>query len=92
VLSTLTPAAQHLGAASTSTSAIVPEIDKLKTDLATVLKGGQPGPLIAMADQIRQALVRTGRSLEIARQRTDQTITEVRQIGNSPPGTAAPPE
>jgi len=89
VVSTLSPAAQQIGVASTSTSAILPEVDTLKNNIAAALKGGQPGPLIAIADQIKHALVQTVGSLDTARQRTDQAITEARQIGNFPPGMAA---
>jgi hypothetical protein len=92
VVSTLTLAAQQIGTASTSTAAVLHEVDRLKTDIAAALKGGQPGPLIALADEVRHALVHAAGSLDTAKQRTDQAVSEARQMGNFPPGMAAAPE
>lgn len=82
VVSTLSPAAQQIGAATTSATAILTEVDCLKTDIAVTLEGGQPDRLIAMVDQVRQTLVRVVSSLGAGKQRTDEIIAEARQTGN----------
>ena len=82
VVSTLSPAAQQLGSSSTATSAIVAEVDGAKTDIAAALRGGTPGPLIALADQLKQALTQVRSHLGGAKQRTEETIAAARQTGN----------
>lgn len=91
VVSTLSPAAQQIAAATTSTTAILSDVDGLKSDIAAALQGGQPGRLIAMADQVRQALVQVVSTLGATKQRTDDVIDEARQMGNFLPGMAAHP-
>jgi len=76
-VATLEPAAQQISTASTNTSAMLPEIDRLKTDIEAATKGGQPGPLIA----IKHALAHAAGSLDTAKRRTDQTISEALQLG-----------
>jgi ABC-type transporter Mla subunit MlaD len=82
VVSTLDPAAKKIGATSTSASAILSELDGLKGEIAKTLKGGQPRPLMALADQMKNALVQVSGYLGAAKQRTDETIAEARQAGN----------
>jgi hypothetical protein len=82
VVSTLTPTAQQLDAAVTSMTAIVTEVDAAKTDATAALKGGKPGPMIAMLDQIKQAQAQATSALADAKQRTEETVAQARQTGS----------
>jgi hypothetical protein len=82
VVSTLSPAAERIGSASTGTSAVLAELDGLKSEIAAALKGGQPRPLVALVDQLKQTLTQVVASLGAAKQRTDETIAEARLTGN----------
>jgi hypothetical protein len=81
-VSTLTPAVQQLDATTTSMTPIVTEVDAAKTDATAALKGGKPGPMLAMLDQIKQALAQVMSGLTDAKQRTEETIAQARQTGN----------
>jgi len=82
VVSTLTPAAQQLDGTVTSTAAIITEVDAAKTDATAALKGGKPGPMIAMLDQIKQAQAQATSALADAKQRTEETVAQARQTGS----------
>ena len=82
VVSTLAPAAQQLGSASTAASATTAELDKLAAEIAAALRGGQPGPLIGLVNQVKQAMVRVVAGLGTAKKTVDDTITAAQQTGN----------
>jgi hypothetical protein len=82
VVSTLTPAADKIGAAGTSVATVIKEIDEAKAQVADVLRGGQPRPLVAMVEQIKQALVPVVPAAGRAKRQTEETIAEARQMGN----------
>jgi hypothetical protein len=82
VVSTLSPASQQMGSASTTASGISAELDKLNAEIAAALRGGQPGPLIALANQVKRALTQVVGNLETAKRATDETIAAARQTGN----------
>lgn len=82
VVSTLAPAAQQIGAGSASAMEILTEVDRIKTQIAGTLRGGQPAPLIAVADRIKQGLLRAVASLADAKRHTDEVIVEAQRTGN----------
>jgi len=82
VVSTLSPAAQKVDAVATGTSAVIKELDGVKAGVAAALRGGQPGPLVAMIDQAKQILVQVGAATDRAKRQTEETINEARQTGN----------
>jgi hypothetical protein len=82
IVSTLTPAAQQAGSVHTGTAGVLTEVDRAKTQVASVLRGGQPGPLIGLLDQIKQALLQVIGSIGEAKQVTDETIAEAQKTGN----------
>jgi len=82
VVSTLMPAVQQFDATTTSMTPIVTEVDAAKTEATAALRGGKPGPMLAMLDQIKQALAQVISGLTDAKQRTDETIAQARQTGN----------
>lgn len=82
VVSTLSPVIQRADATSSTVGAVNAEVDRLKANVAAVLRGGQPAPTIALLDQIKQAVQRVSAHLGDAKQRTEETISEARQTGN----------
>ena len=82
VVSTLSPAAGQMGSASTAASATISELDKLATEITAALRGGKPGPLVALVNQIKQPMVRVVSGLATAKTATEETITAAREMGN----------
>jgi hypothetical protein len=89
VVSTLSPAAQQIDSASAEAAAASAEVDKLRTEVAGALRGGRPGPLVALVDQIKGALTQAVGSLRVAKTAADATIAAARQTGNFWSGMAA---
>jgi hypothetical protein len=82
VVSTLSPAAERIGSAGTRTGTVIHELDRVKAQVAGVLRGGQPGPLVAMVEQIKQNLVRAVGAIAEAKRKTEEAIGKARQTGN----------
>ncbi len=82
VVSRLTPVAERIGSTAAGIAGVVREVDGVKSQVAAVLKGGQPGPLVAMVDQVKQALVPLVAVVGGAKRVTEETISEARQTGN----------
>jgi uncharacterized phage infection (PIP) family protein YhgE len=82
VASTLTPAMQQLDATVTSITTILTEVDAAKTEATAALKGGKPGPMLAMLDQIKQSLGQVTSGVADAKQRTEETVAQARETGN----------
>lgn len=81
VVSTLSPAAQQISSASGAASATTAELDTLKAEIGAALRGGKPGPLVALANQVKQAMVRVVDGLGAAKEAAEKTITAAQQCG-----------
>jgi hypothetical protein len=91
VVSTLSPASQQMGSASAKAGAASVEVDRLKAEITAALRGGRPGPLVSLVDQIKRALTRAVGSLGVANTATDEIIEAALQTGNFWSGMAATP-
>jgi prophage DNA circulation protein len=89
VIASLTPVAKRLREASSSATAIQPQVTNLKTSIAGALKGGNPGPLTAMANQVGTEVGHVASRFSAAAESADKLIADARQLGNFPMGAAA---
>jgi len=89
VVSTLSPVADRISSASTAASGLLAESNRLKGQIETVLRGGRPGPLTAMVDEMKHAVVAAVGGLVVAEKWTNEAIEEARQTGNFTVGVAA---
>jgi len=89
VISTLTPAVQQMDAASASTTAILIEVNAATVQANASLKGGKPEKMLGLLGEVQQVLTQVLASLGDAKTRTQEAISEARQMGNFLPGMAA---
>jgi len=82
VESTLSPAAQQVGSASAAATASTAQLNDLAAEIADILRGGNPGPLVGLVNQIKQATVQVASGLDKAKTTIEETITAARQTGN----------
>ena len=82
VEATLSPAAKQVGSASTAASASTAQLDNLAAEIADILRGGKPGPLVGLVNQIKQATVQVSAGLDKAKATIEETIEAVREAGN----------
>lgn len=56
-------------------------VDEARRHVATVLQGGQPGPMLARLQQILQVLAAARSRGTVARQHVDTALAQARQVG-----------
>jgi len=86
----LAAAANEVRAARTGMDTVLTELAQTRSHIATVLRGGKPGPLIAVVDGAKQAVAQAAGHLDSAQQKIDEAANEADQIGATG-GGALPP-
>jgi hypothetical protein len=74
---------ERLRATGAGVTAATEKVDQAKTVAAAVLQGGQPGPILARLDGIRQILVQVNQRCGAARQHVEAASKEVRAVGEA---------
>jgi hypothetical protein len=77
----LVQAGEQVTAARDGVSAAISQVMETQQLAGMVLHGGQPGPMIASLDTIRQALAETTQRAEAVQQRLSVAIVKARQLG-----------
>jgi transcription antitermination factor NusG len=82
VVGTLGPVVKQIDGATTDTGAVIAEVDAAKVEVTEALEGGNPAPMLATLDQVKQALTQIANQFGDAKQRTEETMAEARRTGN----------
>lgn len=82
VVSALEPAGKQVGDVPGRLQGLSNQVDGLQTAVATVLKGSQPGPLLALLEDIKKPLPGVIGAVSTAVQRNDEVIGEAREAGD----------
>lgn len=82
-INALSPVVHRVGELRQGISAAVEQVDRAKQLAAAALHGGQPGPLLARLDAIRQVLVAVADRAAAARQRAEAVAVQAGQVGDS---------
>jgi len=77
----LTPSLEITNTAHKGIGATIAKIDEARQLVATVLQGGQPGPLISMLDEIKQTLLQITGRINATKQNISAAIAEARKLG-----------
>jgi len=97
----LAAAVHDVRAARKGIGAVVTNLAQVSSHIATVLRGGQPGRLLALVDGAKGAVVQAAEQLDSARRKIGEAANEADQIGAaaalvsgpaSPKRQGAPPE
>jgi hypothetical protein len=81
VVSTLTTVLEQLRQVSGGAATVVREVDAAKADTASALRGGRPGPMLAVLNEINLHHAHVVSWLADARRRTEETIDEACGLG-----------
>jgi hypothetical protein len=79
----LTPVGSAVDGARDATTAAIAQLDEAKRLVTTVLRGGQPGPLVQALENVKQVLVLMVQRTATARQSVDTALAAARQLGSS---------
>ncbi|WP_109505846.1 DUF6244 family protein [Nocardioides speluncae] len=82
VVSDLEPAGKQIGDIPGRLQGVSNQVDGLQSAVATVLKGSQPGPLLALLEDIKKPLPGVIGAVSAAVQRNDEVIGEARGAGD----------
>jgi hypothetical protein len=82
-IAVLTPVQQKVDAVRDGMAAAIAKVDETKQLAATVLRGGQPGPMISALDSIKQVLVLVTQRAGTAKHHVETGVGEAQQIGES---------
>ncbi|SRR6266508_2394584 len=77
----LAAAAHEVGNARNGIGAVVIDLAQISSHIATVLRGGQPGRLIAIVDGAKQAVAQAADHLDSAQRKITEAANEADQIG-----------
>ncbi len=80
-ITVLSPATEKLTAARDGIAATIGKVDQTRRLAATVLHGGQPGPMLTTLDAIKQILDQLTARCDAAQQHLRAAVAEARQIG-----------
>ena len=78
----LNAANQRLDRARTQAAAAAQEVAEAGSLVAAQLRGSSAGPLLAMIAKVRDGLNEAAKGIQPARQAIDQTVSQVRALGN----------
>ncbi|MCM0676651.1 DUF6244 family protein [Micromonospora phytophila] len=79
----LTPVQSAVGGARDAAAGVVAQVGEAQQLVAVILRGGQPGAMLAAVESIRQVLVLVVQRTGTARQSVEAAIAEARQLGSS---------
>jgi hypothetical protein len=82
-IAVLAPAQQTIDGAHGQVAAAIAKVDETKQLAAAVLRGGQPGPMLAALEAVKQILVLLAQRAGSAKQRVQIGVREARQTGAS---------
>jgi hypothetical protein len=82
-IAALTPAQQKIDNARQGVSGAITKVEETKQMVHRALQGGQPGPLVAALDAVKQVLLQVHQRCGVAKQEVDAVITTARQMGGS---------
>ena len=82
-IAVLAPIAKQLDTVHGLVAAVIEQIGRAKQLAASVLQGGQPGPLLARLDAIREILVAVAQRGIAAKQNVEAAVAEVRRTGDA---------
>lgn len=82
VVSALEPAGKQIGDIPGRLHGVSNQIDGLQTAVGAVLKGSQPGPLLALLEDVKKPLPGVIGAVSAAVQRNDEVISEAREAGD----------
>ncbi|GAA0909297.1 hypothetical protein Vau01_105920 [Virgisporangium aurantiacum] len=78
----LTPVAHRLDEVRQGTSVSIELVNRTRQLVGAALQGGQPGPMLARLDAIRQTLVAVAERVTTAKQHVEAVIARVGQVGD----------
>lgn len=81
-IAALTPASQQLDRAQQMIGGTVDTVEQARRLTATVLQGGQPGPMLALLESIKQCLTQTAIRGLAATKEMQAGIAEARMLGS----------
>lgn len=82
VINRLSPAIEQMETTRTRTQGIAQQLAKIETEIRGTLQGGQPGPMLAITQRIRSAIVPASQNVTSAKQKAEESIQKARQTGN----------
>ncbi|MEV7232065.1 Imm1 family immunity protein [Polymorphospora sp. NPDC051019] len=83
VIATLAPVAEKVSGLHDGVGGCIGLVDQARQMTATVLRGGDPGVLLARLDAIQQVLAAVGRHGTATRRQVEAAIAEARKTGGS---------
>lgn len=78
----LTPATEKITAARDGIAATVAKVDEAQRLTAAALQGGQPGPMLAALEAVKQVLIQVAQRCAVANQQVGAAIAAARQVGD----------
>jgi hypothetical protein len=81
VESSLGPIGKTAGDVPPQMQAISAQVDRLQATVAQVLRGGTPGPLLGLLEEIKKPLTGVVSAADTARKQVDETIGRARATG-----------
>jgi hypothetical protein len=90
-INVLAAAAEKMGTIHTRIGATIATVDQVRQLTTAILEGGQPGPMLARLDAIKQVLIAVARHGNTAKQQVDAALAEARKTADAgkPPRAAA---
>lgn len=82
VVSDLEPAGKQIGDIPGRLHGVSSQVDGLQAAVGAVLKGSQPGPLLALLEDVKKPLPGVIGAVSTAVQRNDEVISEAREAGD----------
>jgi len=83
MVTVLVPVGEKLTVVNDGVAAALAKVDEAQRLAATALQGGQPGPLLALLNGIKQTLGQVSQRAQTARQHLAVALTEARQTGST---------
>jgi uncharacterized protein DUF6244 len=77
----LSPANDHVGIVGDGLAGLIDHVTRIQRQAGVVLRGGQPGPIIAALDQVKQVLAAVIRHSGLTQQALNEAIAEARHLG-----------
>lgn len=79
----LSPALETINTAATSVAATINKINDTQRLTVRILQGGQPAPMVAALEGIKQILTQVAQRCDVTKQLLGAAIAEARQTGDS---------
>jgi hypothetical protein len=82
-IAVLAPASEKIGTIHSEIGGAIAKVDQVRQLATATLQGGQPGPMLARLDAIKQVLVAVAQRGNTAKQQVETALAEARKTGDA---------